>query len=179
MAALLLGLAGFGLGLFFGWLLHRERFGDGGTTEGTRDRATAALADTSARLELADDDVVDLRSQLTDAQHLLDERAATIAQLEAELAALRGDASDTVATPADNALESVDAADGFVDAAADAATAPDTAPPVEQFDVDDTEITDEVLAPGHVVAAAEPPTEAVEAEPVGAAPEPGKAEPVA
>jgi predicted flap endonuclease-1-like 5' DNA nuclease len=127
------------------------------------DRATTALADTSSRLELADEDVIDLRSQLTDAQHLLDERAATIAQLQAELAASSGETPEELMAPADRAA--IDP----VDVAADAATAPDTTSPVDEFDIDETEVTDEVLAPpGHVAAAGETATEPVEAEPVAA-----------
>lgn len=150
VGALLMGIVGFGLGLFFGWLLHRERVGHadyGGVTHDS-DRATTTLADTSARLELADQDVVDLRTQLTDAQHLLDERAATIAQLESELAVYRDDPYDENATErADiDDVGAVAVTDEFVDAAADAATAPDT-PAVDHFDVDETDVTDEVLVP--------------------------------
>jgi predicted flap endonuclease-1-like 5' DNA nuclease len=113
VGALLMGLVGFGLGLLFGWLLHRERVARVEYEGAAQDsRATATLADTSARLELADQDMVNLRGQLTDAQHLLDERDATIAQLEADLVAYR-----------------------------DA---------VSEFDVDETEVTDEVLVPPEV-----------------------------
>jgi predicted flap endonuclease-1-like 5' DNA nuclease len=95
VGALLMGLVGFGLGLLFGWLLHRERVARVEYEGAAQDsRTTATLADTSARLELADQDMVNLRAQLTDAQHLLDEREATIAQLEAELAAYRDTVSD-------------------------------------------------------------------------------------
>jgi predicted flap endonuclease-1-like 5' DNA nuclease len=172
-----MGLVGFGLGLFFGWLLRRER---ATTIAGTGDRATTALADTSTRLELADQDLVDLRSQLTDAQHLLDERAATIAQLQAELAEFRGGP----VVPGDAAaLESVEATDEFVDAAADAATAPDTTPQVDEFDIDETEVTDEVVAPPRYAVdeepvAPEPVTETREPEPLVVADEADR-EPVA
>jgi predicted flap endonuclease-1-like 5' DNA nuclease len=141
-----MGLVGFGLGLFFGWLLHRERVSGTGTTT---DLTTTALADTSARLELADRDVIDLRAQLTDAQHLLDERTATIAQLEAELMAYRERSygEEIAAEPAGvEEVEEMDAATvEIVDAAADAATAPDTPLVASQFAVDEVDVTDEVL----------------------------------
>jgi predicted flap endonuclease-1-like 5' DNA nuclease len=146
VGALLMGLVGFGLGLFFGWLLHRERVSGTGTTT---DLTTTALADTSARLELADRDVIDLRAQLTDAQHLLDERTATIAQLEAELMAYRERSygEEIAAEPAGvEEVEEMDAATvEIVDAAADAATAPDTPLVASQFAVDEVDVTDEVL----------------------------------
>jgi predicted flap endonuclease-1-like 5' DNA nuclease len=138
-----MGLVGFGLGLLFGWLLHRERVARVEYEGAAQDsRATATLADTSARLELADQDMVNLRSQLTDAQHLLDERDATIAQLEAELTAYRAGV-----------------------------------PEGGEFYVDETEVTDEVVAPEpepEPVVAPEPgpePVVAPEPEPV-VAPEP-------
>lgn len=79
--------AGFGLGLFFGWLLHRERV-ERALYEDVvraRDRATAALAETSARLELANKDMIRLRGQLSDAQYQLRERDAAIAELESSV----------------------------------------------------------------------------------------------
>lgn len=96
VVALLMGLVGFGLGLFFGWILHRERVGGDAPTSDTRttDLATTQLAETSSRLEDADRDIVGLRTQLTDAQHLLDERAATITELEQELARHREEGAD-------------------------------------------------------------------------------------
>src|SRR5919106_1141897 len=173
VGALLMGLVGFGLGLFFGWLLHRERVSGTGTT----DRTTSALADTSARLELADRDVIDLRAQLTDAQHLLDERTATIAQLEAELMAYRDRlyGEEIVAEAAGvEEVEEMDAATvEIVDAAADAATAPDTPLVASQFAVDEADVTDEVLVVQDDVTevelaeqvVAEEPAEPVVAEP--------------
>jgi predicted flap endonuclease-1-like 5' DNA nuclease len=116
-----MGLVGFGLGLLFGWLLHRERVARVEYEGAAQDsRTTATLADTSARLELADQDMVSLRTQLTDAQHLLDERDAMIAQLEAELATHRDVVSEEVA------------------------------PEASEFEVDETEVTDEVLVPTEV-----------------------------
>jgi predicted flap endonuclease-1-like 5' DNA nuclease len=179
-----MGLVGFGLGLFFGWLLHRERVSGTGTTT---DLTTTALADTSARLELADRDVIDLRAQLTDAQHLLDERTATIAQLEAELMAYRERSygEEIAAEPAGvEEVEEMDAATvEIVDAAADAATAPDTPLVASQFAVDEVDVTDEVLVVqddvtevelAEDVVAEEPAVEEVTGEPA----EPVVAEPV-
>jgi predicted flap endonuclease-1-like 5' DNA nuclease len=77
---------GFVLGLFFGWLLHRERV-ERALYEDVvraRDRATSTLAETAARLELANRDAVRLRAQLTDAQHQVTERDTTIARLRRE-----------------------------------------------------------------------------------------------
>jgi predicted flap endonuclease-1-like 5' DNA nuclease len=158
-----MGLVGFGLGLFFGWLLHRERVSGTGMT----DRTTTALADTSARLELADRDVIDLRAQLTDAQHLLDERAATIAQLEAELMAYRDRSYDEEIVAESAGVEEVEEMDAatveIVDAAADAATAPDTPLVASQFGVNEADVTDEVLVVQDDVAE-EPVVEEVVAE---------------
>jgi predicted flap endonuclease-1-like 5' DNA nuclease len=161
VGALLMGLVGFGLGLFFGWLLHRERVS--GTPTG--DRTTAALADTSARLELADQDVIDLRAQLTDAQHLLDEQAATIAQLETELMAYRDRSygEEIAAEPA--GVVDTDAVTAEVaDAPADAASAPDTPLTASQFDVDEVDTTDELLVPRDPLAEAEIADEVVAQE---------------
>ena len=83
MVSLLWGTAGIALGFFFGWLVHRERV-ERALYEDVvrhRDRATATLAETSARLELANRDMVRLRGQLTDSQRQLRERADTIAEL--------------------------------------------------------------------------------------------------
>src|SRR5919106_2477448 len=163
VGALLMGLVGFGLGLFFGWLLHRERVSGTGMT----DRTTTALADTSARLELADRDVIDLRAQLTDAQHLLDERAATIAQLEAELMAYRDRSYDEEIVAESAGVEEVEEMDAatveIVDAAVDAATAPDTPLVASQFGVNEADVTDEVRVVQDDVAE-EPVVEEVVAE---------------
>jgi predicted flap endonuclease-1-like 5' DNA nuclease len=170
-----MGLIGFVLGLFFGWLLHRERVGNAAYAEETQggDGESASLADASARSEPTHQEVVDLRSQLTDAQHLLDERAATIAQLEAELTAYRDGSSEVAsAEPAEHE---------FVDAAADEATAPDLTAVVDDFD-EEEDVTDEVLTPSQpavivdqTVAAEEEPAPAVagDAGEVVAADEPG------
>ena len=167
VGALLMGLVGFGLGLFFGWLLHRERVSGTGTT----DRTTTALADTSARLELADRDVIDLRAQLTDAQHLLVERAATIAQLEAELMAYRDRSYDDEIVAESAAVEEVEEMDAaiveIVDAAADAATAPDTPLVASQFAVDEADVTDEVLVVQDDVTEVELAEQVVAEEPAG------------
>ncbi len=134
---MLLGFAaGCAFGLFFGWLLHRERV-ERALYEDvvrTRDRATATLAETSARLELANKDMVRLRGQLTNAQHLLAERDATIGDLEDELAALEaGHARDEPS------------ADEPIDVAADAATTPDEVRLFDDADLDDDhDITEEV-----------------------------------
>lgn len=100
MLALLLFAGGFALGLFFGWLLHRERV-ERALYEDVvraRDRATSTLAETSARLELANRDAVRLREQLTTAQRELTERDATIARLRREGADAPADApSDALA----------------------------------------------------------------------------------
>ena len=134
----LLGFAaGCAFGLFFGWLLHRERV-ERALYEDvvrTRDRATATLAETSARLELANKDMVRLRGQLTNAQHLLAERDATISELEDELAELEDD--DELEEPA---------ADEPVDVAADAATTPDDVRLFDDLD-DEADITEEVPLP--------------------------------
>ena len=145
---MLLGFAaGCAFGLFFGWLLHRERV-ERALYEDvvrTRDRATATLAETSARLELANKDMVRLRRQLTKAQHLLAERDATVSELEDELAELEGD-HDLVEPSADEP----------VDVAADAATIPDD--DVRLFDDaeldDDADITEEVALPAEDAAVA-------------------------
>lgn len=87
MLALLMFVGGFVLGLFFGWLLHRERV-ERALYEDVvraRDRATSTLAETAARLELANRDAVRLRAQLTDAQHQVTERDTTIARLRREV----------------------------------------------------------------------------------------------
>ena len=134
----LLGFAaGCAFGLFFGWLLHRERV-ERALYEDvvrTRDRATATLAETSARLELANKDMVRLRGQLTNAQHLLAERDATISELEDELAELEED--DELEEPA---------ADEPVDVAADAATTPDDVRLFDDLD-EEADITEEVPLP--------------------------------
>lgn len=86
LLALLCFAGGFALGLFFGWLLHRERV-ERALYEDVvraRDRATSTLAETSARLELANRDAVRLRAQLTDAQRRLTEHDTTIARLRRE-----------------------------------------------------------------------------------------------
>ena len=138
VAELVTGIVGFGLGLFFGWMLHRERVGGADArSETTRDRATSALAGTSARLEEADQDVVELRTQLTDAQHMLDESAAAIAELEYELAECRGEEVDeTLAITSDEGLD-----DGSVEVAADDATTP----AIADADIDDADVTEEVV----------------------------------
>ena len=137
MLVLLGFTAGCAFGLFFGWLLHRERV-ERALYEDvvrTRDRATATLAETSARLELANKDMVRLRGQLTNAQHLLAERDATISELEDELAELEED--DELEEPA---------ADEPVDVAADAATTPDDVRLFDDLD-DEADITEEVPLP--------------------------------
>jgi predicted flap endonuclease-1-like 5' DNA nuclease len=153
----LLGFAaGCAFGLFFGWLLHRERV-ERALYEDvvrTRDRATSTLAETSARLELANKDMVRLRGQLTNAQHLLAERDATIGELEDELVELE-DGDVQLRTPP---------ADEPIDVAADAATTPDG---VHLFDddLDETDITEEVPLP---------PEDEVTDEPVEAEEEPDR-----
>jgi predicted flap endonuclease-1-like 5' DNA nuclease len=138
VAELVTGIVGFGLGLFFGWMLHRERVGGADSRSGiTSDRATSALAGASARLEEADQDVVELRTQLTDAQHLLDESAAAIAELEYELAECRGEEVDeTLAITSEERLD-----DASVDVAADDATTP----AIADADIDDVDVTEEVV----------------------------------
>jgi predicted flap endonuclease-1-like 5' DNA nuclease len=138
VAELVMGIVGFGLGLFFGWMLHRERVGGADSrSEITSDRATSALAGTSARLEEADQDVVELRTQLTDAQHMLDESAAAIAELEYELAECRGEEVDeTLAIASEERLD-----DESVDVAADDATTP----AIADADIDDADVTEEVV----------------------------------
>jgi predicted flap endonuclease-1-like 5' DNA nuclease len=135
----LLGFAaGCALGLFFGWLLHRERV-ERALYEDvvrTRDRATTTLAETSARLELANKDMVRLRGQLTNAQHLLAERDATISELEDELAALGADH-----------VRDEPSADEPIDVAADAATTPDEVRLFDDADLDEADITEEVPLP--------------------------------
>ncbi|HEX6257292.1 MAG TPA: hypothetical protein VFZ70_15905 [Euzebyales bacterium] len=137
MVALLMLAAGFALGLFFGWLLHRERV-ERALYEDVarhRDRATAALAETSARLELANKDMIRLRSQLSDSQQLLDERDATIADLRTRRPERpTGDDEDA------DVAEGVTG--GPVDAVADAATTPSGVTRLD--DVDRTDITEEV-----------------------------------
>lgn len=111
LLALLLFAGGFALGLFFGWLLHRERV-ERALYEDVvraRDRATSTLAETSARLELANRDSVRLREQLTDAQHGLIERDTTIARMRREAEA---GVPPTGAAEADAPL----AGDGFEEA---------------------------------------------------------------
>jgi predicted flap endonuclease-1-like 5' DNA nuclease len=140
--------AGFALGLFFGWLLHRERV-ERALYEDVarhRDRATAALAETSARLELANKDMIRLRSQLTDAQQLLDERDATIDDLQARRADRQID---------DDGVAGVD---GPVDAAADAATTPSGVTRLD--DGDHTDITEEVSLAAPVLSRAASAVEA-------------------
>jgi predicted flap endonuclease-1-like 5' DNA nuclease len=160
-----MGLVGFGLGLFFGWLLHRERVSGTPTPTPTSDRTTAALADTSARLELADQDVIDLRTQLTDAQHLLDEQAATIAQLETELMAYRDRSygEEIAAEPAGDVETGAVIAE-VADAPVDAANAPDTPLTASQFDVDEVDTTDELLVPRDPLAEAEVADEVIAQE---------------
>lgn len=124
-----MGIVGFGLGLFFGWILHRERAGGDGPSSETRttDLATSQLAETSSRLEQADHDVVALRTQLTDAQHLLDERAATIEELERELARHRDSgSSDRVTAVAVDDGPVIPHGDAGADDAAPAAHVEDT-----------------------------------------------------
>jgi predicted flap endonuclease-1-like 5' DNA nuclease len=148
VVALLMLAAGFALGLFFGWLLHRERV-ERALYEDVarhRDRATAALAETSARLELANKDMIRLRSQLTDAQQLLDERDATIDDLQARRADRQID-DDGVAGVA-----------GPVDAAADAATTPSGVTRLD--DGDHTDITEEVSLAAPVLSRAASAVEA-------------------
>jgi predicted flap endonuclease-1-like 5' DNA nuclease len=137
VVALLMLAAGFALGLFFGWLLHRERV-ERALYEDVarhRDRAKAALAETSARLELANKDLIRLRSQLTDLQQMLDERDSTIADLRA-----RGAARPTRDDDRADSAEGTDR--GPVDAAADAATTPSGVTRLD--DADHTAVTQEV-----------------------------------
>lgn len=144
---MLLGFAaGCAFGLFFGWLLHRERV-ERALYEDvvrTRDRATATLAETSARLELANKDTVRLRKQLTDVQHLLVERDSTIGELEDELAELE----------ADDDLDDEPSADEPIDVAADAATTPDDVRLFDDAELDETDITEEVALPAEDAAEA-------------------------
>jgi len=146
---LLTGIVAFGLGLFFGWMLHRERVGASGTrSERNSDLATTALAGASARLEEADQDVVELRTQLTDAQHMLDESAAAIAELEYQLAECRGEEVDeTLAISTDEPVADERVADEPfagepIDAAADDATTP---PSLTDVDIDEADVTEEVI----------------------------------
>jgi predicted flap endonuclease-1-like 5' DNA nuclease len=140
----LLGFAaGCAFGLFFGWLLHRERV-ERALYEDvvrTRDRATATLAETSARLELASRDMVRLRGQLTNAQHLLAERDATISELADELAEL--EARGHLGEPS---------AGEPTDAAADAATTPDDVRLIADAEPDEADITEEVALVAEVAA---------------------------
>jgi predicted flap endonuclease-1-like 5' DNA nuclease len=131
-----MGLVGFGLGVFFGWLLHRERVARGLDPSAAQggDQATTALADASARLELADQDAVDLRAQLSEAQLQLDERAAIITELETELAEHRGQ-------PAEEYL------DEEVIAEAVAGEAAGTSPAFDDVYVEEIDVTEEVVAP--------------------------------
>lgn len=138
MLVLLGFAAGCAFGLFFGWLLHRERV-ERALHEDvvrTRDRATSTLAETSARLELANKDMVRLRGQLTNAQHLLAERDATIGELEDELVEFEDGDPQLRPPPADEPI----------DVAADVATTPDG---VRLFDddLDENDITEEVPLP--------------------------------
>lgn len=116
--ALLMFAGGFALGLFFGWLLHRERV-ERALYEDVvraRDRATATLAETSARLELANRDAVRLRGQLTDAQRELADRGTTIARLrsEAETGAAGAEPGGDVESVADGGFEEVDVTEEVV-----------------------------------------------------------------
>lgn len=136
VVALLTGIVGFGLGLFFGWMLHRERVG--ASVEHGSDLASAASAGAATHVDDADQDVAELRAQLTDAQHMLDESAAAIAELEYQLAECRGeDVDETLAVPADESP-----ADATIDAAADDATTP---PVLSDVDIDEADVTEEVV----------------------------------
>lgn len=126
VSTLLTGLVGFVLGLFFGWLLQRERL-TRAQYPARYDTEYDAVEEATTPAEV--DEVADLRAQLTDARHLLDEREATIAQLETELASFvdGGQVEDTLAIDP-------------VDPAADAAT-------VDVGDIDEADVTQEVATP--------------------------------
>lgn len=148
MIALLTGAVMFALGLFFGWLLHRERVERALYDDAVRarDRANTTLAETSARLELANRDLVRLRDQLTDAQHRLERQDDTIAQLEREHADAGADSDDPSAVDDDG----TDRADAPVAAAGGRRGRPTGPPPVDAqlFDLDaEVDITEEVALP--------------------------------
>jgi predicted flap endonuclease-1-like 5' DNA nuclease len=154
--SLLLFAAGFALGLFFGWLLHRERV-ERALYEDVvraRDRATSTLAETSARLELANRDAVRLREQLTDAQHELTDRDATIARLRREAEAEpSADGSDAAAGGFDEAevTEEVVPTSEFLIEAGAAAPADEL---VDHAD-EDLELVDDAVVEAEVIDQAE------------------------
>lgn len=147
MIALLTGAVMFALGLFFGWLLHRERVERALYEDAVRarDRATTTLAEASARLELANKDMIRLREQLTDAQRGLDGGGG---DTEADVA------SGEHAEPTDDAVDDDEPAD--IDTALDppsatvqTGTAPADAQLFDQLEFDENEvvpdeITDEI-----------------------------------
>ena len=154
VVALLTGIVAFAVGLVLGWMLHRERVGgDDGPSERSNDLATSALANTSALLEEADQDVVELRTQLSEAQRIVEQHAATIEELEHRLAQQRG---------ADEGAEAAAATDADADAADDtddetlaiapadaeepAAGAPSAAAPEEPSVEDDAHAVDDAPA---------------------------------
>ncbi len=155
MVALLTGAVMFALGLFFGWLLHRERV-ERALYEDvvrTRDRATTTLAETAARLELANEDMVRLRGRLTAAQHLIDERQAAVAKLERELA---GHVDATAVDPGARGVHAAGGAGGPSavrdDAGVTAGTMPAEGRLFDQLSLDEeADITEEVVSASRTV----------------------------
>lgn len=169
LIALLTGAVMFALGLFFGWLLHRERVERALYEDAVRarDRAHTTLAETSARLELANNDMVRLRKQLTDARQQLAEREDTSA--EPQVVAAHATDDDTADGDDNTDLAARDRASATArshrtgrvgaEAAADAQLFDQLALD-DDVDIDDeADITDEVPLPiddaGHAEAAAD------------------------
>lgn len=149
MIALLTGAVMFALGLFFGWLLHRERVERALYEDAVRarDRANTTLAETSARLELANRDLVRLREQLTDAQHRLEHLDDASAQRERDDADAGAGSDDPSPADDDDAADRVDMAVTASGRRRGSATRPG---PVDAqlFDLDgEVDITEEVPLP--------------------------------
>lgn len=142
LIALLTGAVMFALGLFFGWLLHRERVERALYEDAVRarDRATTTLAETSARLELANRDMIRLRDQLTAAQQQLDGRGSeTDVVPPAHADTTDADADDDPGDDVDTA-----AAPPSDIAAGSGSAAPADAQLFDQLEFDETDADDDI-----------------------------------